>query len=406
MAAMGRKLLTIATLAVACLAASARDAKIRFSSPRNMSTALGETEIEVVITRPPGVEVSRLELSVDGSPLTVLTAPPWKTVWDAGDGSRGHRLVAVARLSDGSELHGVVNTSPLRINQIEEVDLVNLYVIVRSRSGRYVTDLLRDDFRVLENGRLQQIQRFSAEGKPLSIAIVLDTSLSMKGSRLESAQKAALEFLDALRPEDQAMVVTFDDEVRIPEELTAEAGVLADDIRSADAAGGTALYDAVWRTSRRLGRFDGRKVMVLLSDGRDEAASGLEPGSLHTLEEALDQALRNDVMIFAIGLGRQLDTLDFYQRYSLESLLDRLASETGGRMIALSRAGQLKRAFNDVALDLRHQYTIAYISDDPSRDGKWRRIELTVPGEDHEVITRKGYYGPQPADADRFVGTH
>lgn len=406
MAAMGRKLLTIATLAVACLAASARDAKIRFSSPRNMSTALGETEIEVVITRPPGVEVSRLELSVDGSPLTVLTAPPWKTVWDAGDGSRGHRLVAVARLSDGSELHGVVNTSPLRINQIEEVDLVNLYVIVRSRSGRYVTDLLRDDFRVLENGRLQQIQRFSAEGKPLSIAIVLDTSLSMKGSRLESAQKAALEFLDALRPEDQAMVVTFDDEVRIPEELTAEAGVLADDIRSADAAGGTALYDAVWRTSRRLGRFDGRKVMVLLSDGRDEAASGLEPGSLHTLEEALDQALRNDVMIFAIGLGRQLDTLDFYQRYSLESLLDRLASETGGRMIALSRAGQLKRAFNDVALDLRHQYTIAYISDDPSRDGKWRRIELTVPGEDHEVITRKGYYGPEEADADRFVGTH
>jgi len=408
MPSMRRRITGLAALVVWALAAPvsvAQDAKLRFLSPRNLATALGETEIAVVITRPAGVEVLRLELVVDGAPLTTLTAPPWKAVWDAGDGSRGHRVVAVALLSDGSELRGVVNTSPLRINQVEEVDLVNLYVIVRSQGGRYVTDLERDDFRVLENGRPQRIQRFSSEGKPLRIAIVLDTSLSMRGSRLESAQKAALEFLDALRPEDEALVVTFDDEVRIPEQLTSDADMLAHDIRAVQATGGTALYDAVWRTSRRLGRLDGRKVMVLLSDGRDEAASGLEPGSLHTLDEALDQALRSDVMIFAIGLGRQLDLLDFYQRYTLESLLTRLASETGGRMIPLSRAGQLKRAFGDVALDLRHQYSIAYVSDDTTRDGKWRKVELTVPGQDYEVVTRKGYYSPEEARAGQFVGS-
>ncbi len=384
--------------------ALAQEAKVRFASPRNNSTALGETTIEVVVRRPAGVDLERLELIVDGEPLTALTSPPWRASWDAGDGSRGHRLMAIAYLSDGTTVRGAIHTSPLRINAVEEVDLVNLYVIVRNRDGRYVTDLVQDDFSVLENGERQEIRRFSTEGKPLSIGIVLDTSLSMRGKRLESAQKAALEFLDALGPQDRGMVVPFNDAVRIPEELTDDTKVLADDIRSVEASGGTALYDAVYRTSRSLGSVSGRKVLVVLSDGRDEAASGLEPGSLHTLDEALDQALRNDVIIFAIGLGRDLDQLDFYHRHTLEAILTRLASETGGRVVFLAKAGQLKRAFNEVALDLRHQYSIAYVSSDQRRDGKWRKIELSVPGTDREVVTRKGYYAPDDREGGNPLG--
>jgi VWFA-related protein len=158
-------------------------------------------------------------------------------------------------------------------------------------------------------------------------------------------------------------------------------------------------------------------VLVLLSDGRDEAASGLEPGSLRTLDEALDRAIRNDVMVFVIGLGSQIardarrleddpraqvSEYDFYGRAPLASILKRIADTTGGRAIFTSSAGRIRKAFEDVADDLRHQYAIAYRSDDPHRDGAWREIRVTTARPGVTVSSRTGYYAPK----DRRSGTH
>ena len=176
-------------------------------------------------------------------------------------------------------------------------------------------------------------------------------------------------------------------------------------------AGGTALYDAIWRTSTLLDEFDGRRVMVLLSDGKDESSSGLEPGSLHTLEEALEQALRSEVMIFPIGLGTGLDK-QFVRRWnnlsmpssidvstSLADVLNHLAQSTGGRAIMSSDPGRLRKAFAEIAADLHHQYSIAYSPTDAERNGKWRSIEVQIGDGSHEVVTRKGYYAPKTSRA-------
>ena len=113
-------------------------------------------------------------------------------------------------------------------------------------------------------------------------------------------------FLDVLRDDDQGIVVSFNDYVRHRGgAVLGHRGPGALDPSAAEASGGTALYDAVWKTSKLLAGFDGRRVMVLLSDGRDESANGFEPGSLHTVEEALDEALRAEVMIFPHRAGRQ-----------------------------------------------------------------------------------------------------
>ena len=134
-------------------------------------------------------------------------------------------------------------------------------------------------------------------------------------------------------------------------------------------------------------------MLILLSDGRDEAANGLEPGSLHTLSEALDKALRNEVMIFAIGFGRDLDQqFDFYERTTLAEILSRLAESTGGRVLFPKRTGALRSAFEEVAVHLRHQYSIAYSPDNESKDGAWREIRLRTRQPELEVVTRKGYY--------------
>jgi VWFA-related protein len=375
----------------------AQGGAIEFITPRHLSTAIGPSSIELRVSPPPGLSADRVVLSVDGQELTTLEGPPWQAQWDAGDGSRGHRIEAVLYLSDGSTERVAVRTSPLRINQVEEVGLVNLYPVVRGSGGAYVADLTPDDFRVLENGVEQSISRFATERRPLRIGIVLDSSLTMEGRKLQNAKKAALEFLDILESGDEGMVVTFNDEVQILQETTRERRRLAKAIESVEAGGGTALYDAVWRTAKKLAEFDGRRVLVLLSDGRDEASNGFEPGSLHTLEEALNQALRSEVMLFVIGLGRNLDSeLDFHRRQTLRDILNRLASETGGRALITPSSGKLRKAFGDIADDLRHQYSIAYKSSDETKDGRWRRVQILTPGRDLEITCRKGYFASVP----------
>jgi len=385
---------------------------VEIVAPRYLSTVLGPTTIELRCHAGSGASIERVELKVDGEPLATLTEPPWRVGWDAGDGSRGHSITAVLFLSDGTYDRAAVRTSPLRINQVEEVGLVSLYPVVKRPDGSYVKDLQREDFEILEDGVTQSIERFSTQGKPLRIALVLDTSLSMsKGSKLHSAQKAALEFLQLLDEGDEAMVVTFSDAVHVVQPPTSDTQALELAIKDTEAGGGTALYDAIWRTSHKLVNYDGRRVLVLLSDGRDEAANGFEPGSLHTIDEALDKALRSDVMVFSIGLGRHLE--EEYARQwsravgsgsgldaqSLEQILNKLAETTGGRLMITPRAGQLRSAFNEVAEDLRHQYSIAYTSTNADRRGEWRDIELRTPGKDLEVVTRRGYYASPPRSA-------
>ena len=389
------------------------DPEIRFLKPRNLATVVGETTIEVRVVVPSGATVDRVEFLIDGRHAAERTAPPWTVLWDAGEAERGHRLEAVLYLSDGRRAQASIRTSPLQVQEVVRVDLVNLYLVVRDGGGGYVTSLDLKDFAVREDGVEQTLERFSASHKPLRVGIVLDSSLSMiKGERLKKAKKAAMGFLDVLREDDQGIVVSFNDYVRLGEELSSDTEAMARAIQAAEASGGTALYDAVWKTSKLLAGFDGRRVLVLLSDGRDEAANGFEPGSLHTVEEALDEALRAEVMIFPIGLGDDLDN-QYIHRWSnlsgrsnvddstsLAELLERLADTTGGRAVMSSNAAKLRRAFAEIAADLRHQYSIAYTSSNAKQDGKWRSVEVETPGRRLEVVTRKGYYAPR-AKRDR-----
>ena len=393
--------LLILTAAIATLLSTSLGAGrvARFVRPRNLSTVVGSSEFLLEIQPTGSTRVREVRVSLDGEPLTVLTSPPWRGTFEAGDGSRGHRLEAEIVLSDGSVHPAAVRTMAIRIQEVEDVDLVNLHAVVRDRQGRYITDLTRDRFTLLEDGKPQTIHRFGTDLKPLAIGIVLDVSLTMRGEKLEAARNSALRFLDTLGEGDRAMVVTFSNRVRVLQPATTDRKLLAEAIRSTKVEGGTALYDGIWRTADYLRRLDGRRVMLLLTDGRDEAGNGMEPGSLHTLEEALNHSNRNDVMIFAVGYGKNLNQLDFYQRHTLESILSRLAETSGGAVLFPKRIGSLKKSFEAVTRDLRHQYIIAYTSTNENRDGAWRTIELNTDDPKQEVVTREGYFAPSGRSA-------
>lgn len=412
-----------ATFAIALVAmaqapthAGEPDPPLEFVAPRRLATVVGASVAQLTVDPPPGATIVSVAFFVDGAAAGARRAPPWAFPWTAGDGTVGHRLSAVAAFSDGTQARASVDTSRLMINVTEEVALVTVYAIARSARGGYVTDLTATDFKVAENERPQTIDRFSAERRPLRIAIVLDTSLSMEGEKLKSAIAAAVEFLNILQTGDEGLVIAFADQVRVLCDLTSNRSELESAIRKGVAKGGTSLYDAIFKGSERLAEFEGRRVLVVLSDGRDEAANGLEPGSLHTLEEAQERALRNEVMVFAIGLGRSLakdakalrenptahaDEMDFNGRKPLVTILDSLAQTTGGTAVFSPGAGQLRRSFEVVAEDLRHQYALAYRSDDSRHDGAWRAIKVVVARPGVTVTNRKGYYAPSDVPLPR-----
>jgi len=380
--------------------------EIQFVAPRPLSTVVGSTEVTLRIEVPPELNVLRVELAVDDVPLTAMAAPPWTVEWDAGDGSRGHTLAAVAYLSDGTTRAAWVRTSRLRINAVEEVDLVSLYAVVRDPDGNYVYGLGRDGFTLLEDGREQTIKVFSEQPRPLSVGIVLDASTSMVGRKLVAAKEAARAFLRLLSPIDQATVVAFADEAQVLEELTPVTSRLAAAIEGLEAAGATAFYDAVWLTTEALCESDSRRVIVLLSDGRDEAPDGRGPGSRHSFEDALEYAQRCEVMIFAIGFGADLSQLDHEQRRTQAATLTLLGTETGGRVLFPTSAGVLRRTFKAVAQDLRHQYAIAYTSNNDTYDGNWREIRLVPRDDELTVATRTGYFAHDDGRSSRSAETN
>jgi len=257
-----RAYLILVAVLVLAVPALAQNPEIHFVKPKNRTTVVGESTIQVLLGLPDGDTLDRVEIFLDGALLTTLRESPWTVPWDAGTGERAHRLEAVLTLTDGRQARAVVRTRALTIDMVEQVGLVGLYLIVRDGRGGYVTDLEQNEFRISENGQLQTIERFSTTHKPLRIAIVLDTSLTMsREQKLEKAKSAALQFLDVLQTGDEAMVVTFSDRVRTAKEFTTDRAALAGTIRQAEAFGGTALYDSIWKTARKLKGFQGRKVL-------------------------------------------------------------------------------------------------------------------------------------------------
>jgi VWFA-related protein len=312
-----------------------------------------------------------------------------------------------------SELRGVSEVSERgapHIEPVDRTDLVNVHLVARDTDGRYVSDLSGDGIRIFENRELQEVVHFSKSHQPLRIAVVLDSSLDMlRGDRLAQVKKAALQFLDTLEPNDEGLVVSFSETVNVLQGPTPEHGLLTNAIRAAKPSSGTALYDAVWQAAQHLAPFEGRRVLVLLSAGRDEASSGLEPGSLHTFDDVLDTLVRSQVMVFSIGLGNNLDREnvarwptndDSANLDASRILLDELrqwAAYTGGRTVIARNAGNLPDAFSEIAADLRNQFSIGYVPSDPKRDGEWRKIDIETPGRAFEVNAREGYYAPLDA---------
>jgi Ca-activated chloride channel family protein len=259
--------------------------------------------------------------------------------------------------------------------------VVPSYVTVVDADNRLVTDLTRDDFEVYDNGRLQEITIFDNEVRPFTVVVMLDTSVSMT-DRLNDLNAGAEQFLMRLLPHDKATVGAFNDKIEFASTFTNNRDSLISALKRLDFGNMTRLYDAVHASLDELERIEGRKVILLFTDGAD---FGSKLGSGKALERARD----GEVMIYGIGLETEFFNGQMVVRSKPDSILNRFANETGGGYFDLRKGADLNSAFTRVAQELRSQYLLAFSP--AALDGKVHRLEVRMKRPGLKTRSRRSY---------------
>ena len=270
------------------------------------------------------------------------------------------------------------------------IDLVNLGVTVTDNKGGLVTGLTADDFVITEDGRPQTVRYFTGgdrSGSPapeLHLGLMLDVSDSM-GEDLGFTKTAAIKFLNTLTDAVDVTVVDFDTQVRVGRYGQGDFARLVERIRLQKADGNTALYDAVGMYLDGASGQNGRKIMLLYTDGGD-TRSALRFGEL------LDLLKASDVTVYVIGM---LQHQTQSSRGAQRPILNQIAEATGGQAFFPLSVRNLDSVYDQVLAEIRAQYTVGYVSTNDRADGAWRKVELKVnrkDGRDYRVRARKGYF--------------
>jgi Ca-activated chloride channel homolog len=272
------------------------------------------------------------------------------------------------------------------------VDLVNMGITVIDKKGQLISDLKADDFEIYEDGRPQAIRYFAAgetseqPGPEMHLGLVLDVSESM-GDELQFTRTAAIKFLNTLLDAVDVTVVDFDTEVRTARFSQAEFARLIERIRRQKTTGMTALYDAIGVYLDGAARQEGRKIMVLYTDGWDTRSS-------MRLSELLDLLKASDVTVYVVGAISHQSGMS---RDQARTILNGIAETTGGQAFFPTSTKDLDLMYEKVVGEIRAQYTIGYVSNNDQADGAWRRVEVKVAGKDRKdfrIRSRKGYFAP------------
>lgn len=272
------------------------------------------------------------------------------------------------------------------------VDLVNLGVTVFDKKGALVTDLAADDFAIVENGTKQTVQYFASGdpadpvqgGPPMHLGLVLDTSESM-GEDMKFTQTAAVKFLNTLLDAVDITVVDFDTEVRVARYGQHDFARLIERIRQRKATGWTALYDAIGVYLEGAAGLDGRKIVLLYTDGGDTRTST-------PFHELLDLLKASDATVYAIG---ELEHQSSSGAAEARRTLQQIAETTGGQAFFPMSVKEIDEIYGKVLAQIRAQYTIGYLSTNEKTDGAWRKVEIRVTrkdGREYRVRARRGYY--------------
>jgi Ca-activated chloride channel family protein len=259
--------------------------------------------------------------------------------------------------------------------------VVSIFATITDRDNRLVTDLTRDDFGILDNDQPQTITLFDNQPRPITVVLMLDTSFSMTNN-LKLVREAAEQFVIRLMPRDKAKVGAFNDKVEVSGHFTADRDELVAELKNLDFGNATRLHDAVALSLDELAGIEGRRVLVLLSDGEDTSS---RIGFRTVMERARDE----DVMIYAIGLASEYFDGERMVRSRPDGALRRLAEETGGGYFELRKTAELAPTFTRVAQELHSQYVLGFVAQ--RLDNRLHRLTVRLKQPGMTARARRSY---------------
>lgn len=281
-----------------------------------------------------------------------------------------------------------IHTRPIQVN----VNMVMVGVTVTDPYDRIVTGLDKSNFEVFDEKVPQDIQTFSTEDVPISVGMIFDASGSMS-DKIEKSKEAALQFFKTSNPEDEFMLIQFNERPDLISAFTSKFETLQDRLLFVKSGGRTALLDAIYLALNEMKKARStRKALLVISDGGDNH-------SRYTENEIKRAVRESDTQIFAVAV---LEPLASRNRTPEEaagpSLLSDLASVSGGRMFSVEDASELPDIAEKISIELRNEYVIGYKPSNLVRDGRWRRIKVKLDAPRGlpplQVYARTGYYAP------------
>ncbi len=391
--------------------------RIQIDKPSPGQAIFDQTEIAVSIESTEPIE--RVELTMDGQRIDArpmdeqgvdgLPEVSYRWLVDVGPENRERRIEVVVFGPDGA-LGSATRTTPrIAVHEQLEVELQQLYVTVSRRSGERVLDLEPGDFRIVDEGRAQQLVTFARGDIPFTALIMIDGSGSMHGRQLRTSLVGAHRFVHGMRPLDEAKLMVFSDRLLAITPWSGDSAPLAETLNTVEDAGGTAVLDHLHMALTLLEARQGRRVVILLSDGWD-AHSVLET------EQIRQVARRSQALIYWVRLtafepsvGRHLGDIrganplvpvhliptnswrDAEASRELYERLERVVKESGGRIVSVPSLESVELAFEDILAELRQQYALGYDPEPRRNDGSWRPVVVDVTGRGLNVRARDGY---------------
>ena len=395
--AKGRLVGWVLAAASAAFMANADDSDViwtRLVRPEDGSEVIGKVELEAdVVSRE---EIRDVVFFVDGRPIGMLSEAPFRMQVDLGSQNRTHTIEVVATDVTGRQARDQVTTKSVTVGSEYEIDLQQLYVTV-TRAGQRVLDLEREDFTILDDGKDQGLVTFAGGDVPFTATLLIDASASMYGSKLEAARAGATAFIEGMRDLDHGKVVVFSDVIQNSTPFSGVRDVLTAGLIGATGQGGTAINDNLYAAMKLLATRQGRRLVVLLSDGID-SQSALDG------EDVLDYARRSQAMVYWIRLLRPDESLEEEKRPQMasawrtpadyrrqESSLRKVVELTGGRIMPARSVDEITPIFIEILRELREQYALGYYPSVHRKDGSWHTIKVRVDRPEVEVRTIEGY---------------
>lgn len=363
--------------------------------PDPFSPAFGDMEMEAVVQSP--VPLVRVVFYVDGIVYGELREPPWQMTVSVGSANAEHTFEVVAHGEGGLTGSASTTTPAIRVDEEVSVTLQQLYVTA-TRDGVRVPDLTPEDFEILDEGQPQTLVTFARGDIPFTSIVLLDSSVSMKGAKLRAAVQGASAFFHGMQPLDESKLLVFSDRVLHTTPFTTFPEVLTTGLGRVEARGGTAAADHLYLALQQIEARQGRRVVVLLSDGVDSH-------SVLSMADVVAAARRSQALIYWLRLpyrrgaadeGGEMPLLRSSWRSSEEyadelGRLRQAVVESAGRIQPLATIDDIEPAFRGILEELRDQYVLGYYPTVSRHDATWRRVRVRVRRPGIEVRSQSGY---------------